>query len=264
MGCLLLLYPRPVPFLKPFFVNGRQTNLKASLSWPRIYSYVSSVRLNIAAHEMRTPIQPILGLSEILSPRDGKENQEYLDVIIRNARRLKRLSEDILDTTRIEAKTLNLNKQSFPFVKAIREIIKDYSTEISKSNSKVNISFSASEDIEFINANVDKDRIRQVISNLVNNSLKFTENGTITITSEIDNHKESRQIMMRVKDTGTGIDSEILPRLFSKFGTKSNDGTGLGLYISKGIIEAHGGKIWAKNNTDDKGGATFSFSLPIS
>ena len=198
-----------------------------------------------------------------MSPRVGKENQEYLDVIIRNARRLKRLSEDILDTTRIEAKTLNLNKQSFPFVKAIREIIKDYSTEISKSNSKVNISFSASEDIEFINANADKDRIRQVISNLVNNSLKFTENGTITITAEIDNHKESRQIMMRVEDTGTGIDSEILPRLFSKFATKSNDGTGLGLYISKGIIEAHGGKIWAKNNTDDKRGDTFSFSLPI-
>ena len=141
---------------------------------------------------MRTPIQPILGLSEILSPRVGKENQEYLDVIIRNARRLKHLSEDILDTTRIEAKTLNHNRQSFPFIKTIREKVKDYSTEISKSNSKVNILFSASEDIEFIDVNADKNRIRQVISNLVNNSLKSTEHCTITITAEIDNHKESR------------------------------------------------------------------------
>ena len=110
----------------------------------------------------------------------------------------------------------------------------------------------------------DQDRIKQVLSNLVNNSLKFTKNGTITITAEIDkkyyNHKMIHQIIVRVKDTGIGIDLDILPRLFSKFVTKSNDGgggTGLGLYICKGIIESHGGKIWAKNNEDGKGAIVF-------
>ena len=235
--------------------------------------------INIAAHELRTPIQPILGLSEILGPIAGKKNKEYIDVIIRNAKRLKRLSEDILDTTRIEAKTLNLKKQSFSFIKTIEDIVNDYSSsssssaEISKYNkSNVTISFSASEDLKSIDLLADPDRIKQVLSNLVNNSLKFTKNGIITITPEIDkkcyNHKVIHQILVRVKDTGIGIDLDILPRLFSKFVTKSNEGdgsggTGLGLYICKGIIEAHGGRIWAKNNDDGKG-ATFSFSLPLS
>jgi two-component system, OmpR family, sensor histidine kinase VicK len=231
--------------------------------------------INIAAHELRNPIQPILGLSEILSPRVGEKNKEYIDVIIRNAKRLERLSEDILDTTRIEAKTLNLNKQSFSFIKAIGDIVNDYSsftTEISKKyiNSKVTISFSTSEDLKSIDVVADQDRIKQVLSNLVNNSLKFTKNGTITITAEIDkkcyNHKETHQIIVKVKDTGIGIDLDIFPRLFSKFVTKSNaggGGTGLGLYICKGIIESHGGKIWAENNKDGEKGATFSFSLPL-
>jgi two-component system sensor histidine kinase VicK len=229
--------------------------------------------INIAAHELRTPIQPILGLSEILSPIAGKKNKKYIDVIIRNAKRLKRLSEDILDTTRIEAKTLNLKKQSFSFIKAIGDIVNDYSssTEINKyTNSKVTISFAASEELKSIDVVADQDRIKQVLSNLVNNSLKFTKNGLITITAEIDkkryNHKVIHQILVRVKDTGIGIDLDILPQLFSKFVTKSNEGygggTGLGLYICKGIIEAHGGRIWAKNNEDGKG-ATFSFSIPF-
>ena len=130
-----------------------------------IQSIAQKEFINIAAHELRNPIQPILGLSEILSPVAGKKNKEYIDVIIRNARRLKRLSEDILDTTRIEAKTLNLNKQSFSFIKVIEDIVNDYSsstTEISNyANSKVNISFSASEDIKSIDVVADQDRIKQ-------------------------------------------------------------------------------------------------------
>ena len=230
--------------------------------------------INIAAHELRNPIQPILGLSEILSPVGSKKNKEYIDVIIRNARKLKSLSEDILDTTRIEAKTLNLNKQSFSFIKAIGDIVNDYSssTEINKyANSKVTISFSTSEDLKSFDVVADQDRIKQVLSNLVNNSLKFTKNGTIIITAEIDKkcykHKVIHQIIVRVKDTGIGIDLEILPCLFSKFVTKSNGGsgggTGLGLYICKGIIKAHGGRIWANNNDDGESGATFSFCLPL-
>ena len=105
----------------------------------------------------------------------------------------------------------------------------------------------------------------QVISNLITNSVKFTQRGNITITAEIikDNNDDNRQVVIvKVRDTGISIDPEILPNLFTKFATKSFEGTGLGLFISKKIIEAHGGKIWAENNADGKG-ATFSFSLPI-
>jgi two-component system, OmpR family, sensor histidine kinase VicK len=222
--------------------------------------------INIAAHELRTPIQPILGLSEILSRKVGNETVEYVNVIIKNARRLHHLAEDILDITRIEAKSLKLKKQSFSFVKTIREVVQDYSssTVFSKSSPDVIISFFASEDLQFLNIVADQNRIKQVISNLVNNSLKFTKQGTITVTVETDNYYDNNkqsQLIVRVKDTGIGIAEDILPKLFSKFVTKSEKGTGLGLYICKGIIDAHGGKIWAENNKEGKG-ATFSFSLP--
>ena len=222
--------------------------------------------INIAAHELRTPIQPILGLSEILSRKVGNETVEYVNVIIKNARRLHHLAEDILDITRIEAKSLKLKKQSFSFVKTIREVVQDYSssTVFSKSSPDVIISFSASEDLQFLNIVADQNRIKQVISNLVSNSLKFTKQGTITVTVETDNYYDNNkqsQLIVRVKDTGIGIAEDIIPKLFSKFVTKSEKGTGLGLYICKGIIDAHGGKIWAENNKEGKG-ATFSFSLP--
>ena len=220
--------------------------------------------INIAAHELRTPIQPILSLSEILSRKVGNEAIEYVNVIIKNARRLHHLAEDLLDVTRIEAKTLKLKKQSFSFVKTMREVVQDYCTEIRKSTPNVIISFFASEDLEFVNILADQNRIKQVISNLVNNSLEFTGQGTITVTAEIDNHNDKHsELIVRVKDTGTGIATDILPKLFSKFVTRSDKGTGLGLYICKRIIEAHGGKIWAENNSDGKGGAVFTFSLPL-
>lgn len=231
-----------------------------------IQSMAQKEFINIAAHELRTPIQPILGLSEILSRKVGNETLEYVNVILKNARRLHHLAEDILDITRIEAKTLKLKKQSFSFVKTIREAVQDYSssTEISKSAPNVIISFSASEDLQFLNIVADQNRIKQVISNLVSNSFKFTKQGTITVTVETDNYynnNKQSQVIVRVKDTGIGIAEDIIPKLFSKFVTKSEKGTGLGLYICKGIIEAHGGKIWAENNKEEKG-ATFSFSLP--
>jgi signal transduction histidine kinase len=102
------------------------------------------------------------------------------------------------------------------------------------------------------------ERITQVISNLINNSLKFTKSGKISVTSE----KKDGDAIVSVKDTGTGIEPEIMPKLFSKFASKSYQGTGLGLFICKSIIEAHGGRIWAENNSDGKG-ARFAFSLPI-
>jgi signal transduction histidine kinase len=151
--------------------------------------------INIAAHELRSPIQPILGLSEILSRKVGNETVDYVNVIIRNARRLHYLAEDILGITKIEAKTLKLKKQGFSFVKTILEVVQDYSsfTEISKSAPNVIISFSASEDLQFLNIVADQNRIKQVISNLISNSLKFTEQGTITVTVERNNCYDSNK-----------------------------------------------------------------------
>ena len=103
-------------------------------------------------------------------------------------------------------------------------------------------------------------RLTQVISNLLNNSIKFTKEGEISVNVERDDI--AQLIIVSVRDTGLGIDPEILPRLFTKFASRSFEGTGLGLYISKSIIEAHGGRIWTQNNDGNKG-ATFSFSLPL-
>jgi signal transduction histidine kinase len=106
----------------------------------------------------------------------------------------------------------------------------------------------------------DKGRINQVISNLVSNALKFTNEGTVSIIAAVV--QINNEIVVSISDTGLGIDSEILPRLFIKFATKSTTGTGLGLFIPKSIIDAHGGRIWGKNNYPEGKGATFGFSLP--
>ena len=219
--------------------------------------------INIAAHELRTPIQPILGLVQVLRSRidnpnnkdkDRIEESYLLDVVIRNARRLQRLAEDILDVTRIESQALTLNKERLNLIEVISNTIQDIKSQV--DSKKVNILYESDRDI-FVEA--DKERIIQVISNLLSNALKFTIEGPISISVE---QKDSYAIIS-IKDTGSGIDSEILPRLFSKFASKSFEGTGLGLFISKSIIEDHGGKMWAENNADGEKGATFSFSLPL-
>jgi signal transduction histidine kinase len=215
--------------------------------------------VHIAAHELRTPIQPILGLADMLRSKktDGIET-EYLDAIIRNAKRLQRLTEDILDISRIESKSLDLRKESFNLNDMILTAITDSKNQVAKErkDTSLKLEFDSKEDI-FIEA--DKSRINQVISNLLSNALKFTKEGTITAAVVPKNDK----IVVSISDTGPGIDSEILPRLFMKFATKSSTGTGLGLFVSKSIIEAHGGKIWGKNNYPEGKGATFGFSLPL-
>ena len=220
--------------------------------------------INVAAHELRTPIQPVIGLSDILHSKikDSKQ-RELLDVIIRNAKRLQRLSEDILDVTRIESQTLILNKEKFNLNDIISNAIQDYKNEIEKTNGSLKLLYKNDDDEDdniFVEA--DRTRLSQVISNLIRNAIKFTKEGIILITARKDNSNNNNQVIISVKDTGSGIDPEILPRLFSKFATKSFEGTGLGLFISKSIIEDHGGRIWAENNADGKG-ATFSFSIPI-
>ena len=218
--------------------------------------------INIAAHELRTPIQPILGLVQVLRSRIDKDNSNgkvrteeryLLDVVIRNARRLQRLAEDILDVTRIESQALILNKKRFNLKEIISNTVQDIKSQA--DSKKVKILFVSDSNI-FVEA--DEERITQVISNLLSNAIKFTIEGTISILVK----QKDSYATVSIKDVGTGIDSEILPRLFSKFASKSFEGTGLGLFISKSIIEDHGGKMWAENNADGKG-ATFSFSLPL-
>ena len=208
--------------------------------------------INIAAHELRTPIMPILVNVEILEEELGDKNEE-LKIISRNAKRLQRLTENILSVTRLESNSLALNKELFDINSIISNIIKDQSVQIDKD-----VKILHKTDDKTIYVNADRDRIVQVIYNLVHNAIKFTGEGKITIISE---KNDMDYVIVRVRDDGTGIDSKIFPFLFSKFATKSDKGTGLGLYICKGIIEAHGGKIWSENNPKGKG-AIFSFSLP--
>jgi two-component system sensor histidine kinase VicK len=219
--------------------------------------------INIAAHELRGPIQPILGLTQVVRFKmKDTELQKLQDVVIRNAKRLQRLTDDILDVTKIESNLLHLNKEEFNLNDLIFQIIDDDKSQIDSKDIKLIYQDSSnSDDNNIIIVQADKYRLNQVISNLISNSIKFTnKGGTIFIT--IKREKYNKAIIISIKDTGIGIDPEIMPRLFTRFASKSFQGTGLGLYISKSIIEAHGGRIWATNNTDGKG-AIFTFSLPL-
>ena len=256
--------------------------------------------INIAAHEMRTPIQPILGLSDIILQRilniakqlQRKEEEvvyeqirdsssvptrsnsifrsslslsvdkliPMVEIINRNAKRLEKLTNNLLDVTRFENnKSLDLSKEQFDIDSVIRDCIIDASQHIGKKNIKFSY-MTADDSQQVIIIKADRTRIAQVLMNLLDNSINSSQEGIISVTTTID--PDSNSITVSVKDAGSGINPDILPRLFSKFATASEKGTGLGLYISKKIIEAHGGKIWAENNKDGKG-ATFSFTLPL-
>jgi signal transduction histidine kinase len=220
--------------------------------------------VNIAAHELRTPIQPILGLSEIIRPKVNAEERGYVDVIIRNAKRLQRLTEEILDVTKIESQSLKLKKDEFNLNDVIVNCINDLTMNREFNNNvkekKQKIRYEPND----ILLNADRGRVSQVISNLLSNAAKFTPVGTISIVSHLSRNPglKNNEAIISVNDNGQGIDPDILPKLFSKFATKSFSGTGLGLFISKSIVEAHEGRIWAQNNADGQG-ATFSFTLPI-
>ena len=226
--------------------------------------------INVAAHELRAPIQPILGLAEVLRQQnqqpDNKEDQMYsennelLNVIIRNARRLQQLTENILDVTKIENNSMELNKEEFILSKAVLESFTDFANQLSKEQ-KENVKLIVALDEGDVLVVADKHRINQVINNLLNNALKFTKQGQITLSTEKEK-KYGKEAIVKIQDSGPGIDPDIMPRLFTKFATKSYSGTGLGLFISKSIVETHGGKMWAENNLDGKG-ATFLFTLPI-
>ncbi|MGB6590284.1 MAG: HAMP domain-containing sensor histidine kinase [Candidatus Nitrosopolaris sp.] len=231
-----------------------------------------------SAHELRNPIQPILGLSEFMRCRKSDEEEtEIFDIIIRNAKRLGGLSEKILDIQKIESRTLMLDKERFNINEMIRNII----NEIKSKENKIEIIF-VEPKVDPVIVEADRMRICEVILNLLSNAIKFTKkcstadtslhdqgsNAIIvytTIKSNQDNINDKRgdEIVISIRDRGTGVDPKIQEELFSIFVTKSGTGSGLGLFISKGIVEAHGGKVWAENNAEGKG-TTFSFTLPIS
>jgi len=219
--------------------------------------------INVAAHELRTPIMPILGDAEFIENQfNGVKNtveveKEEVASIIRNAKRLDQLASDILDVTKIESNSLRLNKEEFNLNEIITLVVKEIRNLIANNDAgpeKVTIHYNP-KDIFVV---ADKGRLTQVLFNILGNAVKFTEKGNIFVDVE----KKADQLVVNIRDTGRGIHSEILPRLFTKFATKSERGTGLGLFISKSIVEAHGGKIWAQNNVNESG-ATFKFSLPF-
>ncbi len=237
----------------------------------KVHDKMQKEFINVAAHELRTPIMPILGLSELLYKKvvNKKGNnlkqetlQEYLHIIVKNSYRLHKLVEDILDVTKIESRIFKLNTELVELNEVIANVVIDFENLIKNKNSKVQIIYEPNRNKIFVNA--DKTRLTQVISNLLDNALKFTQGGFIIITTRIthkvkDNNND--KVIVIIKDSGIGIDNEILPRLFTKFATKSDKGTGLGLFIVKKIIEAHGGRIWAENNSNGIG-STFYFTLP--
>jgi two-component system, OmpR family, sensor histidine kinase VicK len=220
--------------------------------------------IGIAAHELKTPIQAILGMSSLLKYYPERTDQ-VIEVIKRNAIRLQRLSTNILDATRIESQTLKLAKERFNICDLVPTIIEDFKERM-KDNISNKVELIYVNDVNLKNNNpiiveADRERIIQVISNLLSNSIQFTNQGYISL--EISTNNDGKEAVITVRDTGTGINPEVLSKLFSKFVTRSQKGTGLGLFISKNIIEAHGGRIWAENNVLDGQGTIFYFALPL-
>ena len=273
-------------------VNAKTAELRQANEQLKIHDRMQKEFINVAAHELRTPIVPILGFSELLyskikgrqqqkgqGQQEEQQEEEMLETILRNAIRLHQLTEDILDVTRIESNTLKLRKERFNLNDVIVDAVEDYREQIANGN--VKLMYEPGNNNTLV-VEADRRRVTQVISNLLNNSIKFTKEGTVTVTTTIrrkdvvdrDNRGEggegAAEVVIAVQDTGSGIDPELMPRLFTKFATKSYQGTGLGLFISKSIVEAHGGKIWAENNNNNGSdsdrkhkGATFYFTLPV-
>src|ERR671919_1875735 len=276
-------------------VKRRTDELEESNKQLKYHDKLQEEFVNTAAHELRTPIQPILGLTEHLSSRISDPKQRHLlDVIFRNAKRLQRLSQNILDVSKIEGEKLILHKERFDINDLINNIVQEYRARMIRRNEdgennkkegmqtdeeapQIQISFDHKQDVIYVYA--DKELLYQVIANLLDNSLKFMKsnrgrgggegekkedhyNKTNKVLTVLSEKKDDDKVQVSIKDTGPGIDPQVLPRLFSRFASGSHSGTGLGLYICKKIVESHGGSISGQNNSDGIG-ATFSFTLPL-
>jgi signal transduction histidine kinase len=261
-------------------------SLRVALEQLKIHDKMQTEFINVAAHELRTPVQPLLGVAEIMNQsvtakatRTLEVSEEEIEILLRNAKRLERIINNVLDATKIEGRGFTLEKETFDMNEKVRNVIRDIldienietldDGTIIANTPPVPRLDKKSVQIVFrpyplrLLVHADETRIFQVVSNLLNNALKFTKEGSIEISlsmngKDADNNPE---LILRIKDTGSGIHPDVLPRLFTKFATKSDAGTGLGLYISRNIVEQHGGRIWAENSADGKG-ATFYFALP--
>jgi signal transduction histidine kinase len=252
----------------------KEVNEQLSLAHQKLKTHdkIQQQFINIAAHELKTPLQPLLLSSETLS--SSMPDEEDVQIVYRNSKKLQTLTNNILDVTRIESNSLRLDKKWTNLSDVILSAVRDMKTRI--LNGKSMILYEPQE----IFVEADRERIAQVLSNLLSNAVKFSQ-GEIRITAYITRGHERRDyredvgkgnntsstgdddnVIISIRDSGVGISPEIKPKLFSKFATKSFDGIGLGLFISKNIVEAHGGKLWGENNADGEG-ATFAFSLPI-
>ena len=232
-------------------------SLKEAYEELKLHDAMEQEFINLAAHELRTPAQAIIGYSEMLKVCPEKREQ-YDEAISRNAARLYSLVTDMLDVARIESQTLKLDKTSFDLNQKIENVILDTKQQLdADTNKKVRIKFEPKDSIK---VRGDKARIFQVFSNLLNNAVKFTDDGMIIVNAQ--KRTETLEAIITIKDSGTGIDPEVIPNMFSKFTSKSKRGVGLGLYIAKNIVEAHDGKIDAYNNINEKG-ATFIVTLPL-
>lgn len=234
-------------------VNTKTAELRAANEQLQTQDKMQREFINIAAHELRTPIQPILGVAEMLESKLGDERED-IKMIVRNAKRLERLTRDLLDVAKIESQLLKLNKERFDIGELVSILVEDHRKRAADGHD-TSLEYESKGEIA---VEADKERIIQVISNLLDNALKFTKNGRVAIITKKEN---DGSVSVSVKDTGIGIAPDIMSRLFTKFTSKSQRGTGLGLFISKSIVEAHGGEIWGTNN-EGESGATFTFTIP--
>jgi signal transduction histidine kinase len=236
----------------------------------KVHANLQREFVNIAAHELRTPVMPILGITDLLESKFRHDDSDEItlkrddfEIISRNSRRLERLATDILDVSRIDTRSLSLNLEVFNIHEMICHVVDDTKNQF--PNDRIRYVVEAEKGM-LIRA--DKSKTGQVLSNLLNNAAKFTDEGEIKVACNIQKSDDSgdEYVRISVSDTGTGIDPSMLLRLFTKFSnypgmSRDQVGSGLGLYVSKGIVEAHGGRIWAANNEDGKG-CTFWISLP--
>lgn len=234
--------------------------LKEAHEKVKVHDKMQSRFMDLVAHELRTPLQSILGITEILTKDINNNDQNFmLQIIMSNARRLRRLSENILDITRLEGNILYLNKEEFSFNQLVKSTIADYITDI-EYNKSVLFEYK-NFDKEYV-VMADKFRITQVIQNLVDNSIRFTESKGKIVLSLSDKIVHSKEIVvLSVTDNGEALRPKILSRLFTKFSSDSYYGVGIGLYLCRKLVEAHHGRIWVINNKN-KSGCTFSFGIP--
>lgn len=214
--------------------------------------------ISIASHELKSPIQPIFGFAELAQSGDIDQKEAW-DGVTTLAKKLQELANDVLDVTRIDSNRLTLYHEKLRINELILDTTRMLKTGLSKN---IKIVEELDEDAEIT---LDRTRIEQVLRNLINNSIKFTESGTVKIKTLVN--RKSDELLVTISDTGLGIPEDILPNIFGKFVTKGHEsenqgGNGLGLFLCKGIVSAHGGRITARNNRDR--GATFEFSLPLS